>query len=58
MPQEKQKINLTLTNYQNRKAFLDDIPIVIKDSPEFYKDTLRAVLQKLDGENLATSLNK
>ena len=59
MPAQFQKpIDLTLTNCKNTLAYLDDILIVAKVSLELHKETLNTVLQKLDEENLAISLDK
>ena len=59
MPAEFQKaIDLTLTNCANTHAYLDDILIVMKGSTELHQQKLKAVLDKLDEENLAISLEK
>ena len=59
MPAEFQKaIDLTLTNCTNTYAYLDNILIVKKRSTELHQQKLKAVLKKLDRENLAISLEK
>ena len=59
MPAEFQKaIDLTLTNCTNAYAYLDDILIVTKGNKELHQQKLKAVLDKLDAENLAISLEK
>ena len=59
MPDEFQKdIHLTLTNCSNIYAYLDDILIVTKGSIDIHKQKLQTILEKLDDENLAISLNK
>ena len=59
MPAEFQKaIELTLTNCSNTYAYLDDILIVTKRSTELHQQTLKAVLGRLDEENLAIPLEK
>ena len=58
IPAELQKaIDLTLTNFTNTYADLDDILIVTKGSVELHRQKLQAVLSKLDKENLAISLD-
>ena len=57
MPADFQKaIDLTLTNSTNAYAYLDDILIVAKGSTELHQQKLKAVLDRLDEENLAISL--
>ena len=57
MPAEFQKaVDLTLTNSTNTYAYLDDILIVTKGSTELHQQKLKAVLDKLDEENLAIHL--
>ena len=51
-------IDLTLTNCSNTYAYLDDILIVTKGSVDKHKQKLQTILEKLDGENLAISLDK
>ena len=59
MPVEYQKaVDLTLTNCTNTYAYLDDILIVTKRNKELHQQILKAVLDKLDEENLAISLEK
>ena len=59
MPAEFQKAaDLPLTNCTNPYAYLDDILIVTKGNKELDQQKLKAVLDKLDGENLAISLEK
>ena len=59
MPAKFQKaIDLTLTNCTKAYAFLDDILIVTKGNQELHQQKLKANLDKLDGENLAISLQK
>ena len=59
MPVEFQKaIDLALTNYLNTNAYLDHILIVTKGSLELHRQKLHSVLEKLDEENLAISLDK
>ena len=59
MPAEFQKaVDLTLTNCTNTYAYLDDILVVTKGNKELHQQKLKAVLDKLDEENLAISLEK
>ena len=59
MPAEFQKaIDLTLKNCSYIYAYLDDILIVTKGSVDIHKQKLQTILEKLDGENLAISLDK
>ena len=59
MPAEFRKaIDLTLTNCTNTYAYLDDILILFKGSTELHQQNLKAVLERLDEENLAISLEK
>ena len=59
MPAEFQKaIDLTLSNFLNTYAYLDDIVIVTKGSDDIHKQKHQTILEKLDGENLAISLEK
>ena len=59
MPAEFQKaIDLTLTNCSNTYAYLDDILIVTKGSVDLHKQKLQTILENLDDENLAISLDK
>ena len=59
MPAEFQKaIDLTLANCLNTYAYLHDILIVSKGSTELDQQKLKAVLDRLDEENLAISLEK
>ena len=59
MPAEFQKaIDLILTNCTNTYAYLDDILIVTMGFTELHQQELKAVLDKLDEENLAISLEK
>ena len=59
MPAEFQKaIDLTLTNCKNAYSYLDAIPIVTKGNKELHQQKLKAVLDKLDEENLAIYLEK
>ena len=59
MPAEFQKaIDLTLNNEKDTFAFLDDIPIISHGTKEQHIDKLKKVLDKLDQENMAISLNK
>ena len=59
MPADFQKaIDLTLTNCTNTYTYLDDILIVTKGSTELHQQKLKAVLDRLDEENLAISLEK
>ena len=51
-------IDLTLTKCSNTYAYLDDILIVTKGSVDKHKQKLQIFLEKLDGENLAISLDK
>ena len=56
-PAEFQKaVDLTLTNCTNTYAYLDDILVVTKGNKELHQQKLKAVLDKLDAENLAISL--
>ena len=43
---------------QNTFAYLDDILIVTKSSLEIHKNTWQKVLQKLDEENIAITIDK
>ena len=45
-------------NCTNAYAYLDDILIVTKGSKELHQQKLKAVLDKLNEENLAISLEK
>ena len=54
----RKAVDLTLTNCPNTYAYLDDILIVTKGSTELHQQKLKAVLDKLDEENLAISLEK
>ena len=57
VPAEFQKaVDMTLTNSTNTYAYLDDILIVTKGSTELHQQKLKAVLDKLDEENLAIHL--
>ena len=59
MPAKFQKaFDLTLTNCTNTYAYLDDILIVTKGSTELHQQKLKAVLDKLDEENLAIAVEK
>ena len=59
MPAEFQRaIDMTLSNCSNRYGFLDDILILTKGSLDKHKQKLQMILEKLDSENLAISLNK
>ena len=59
MPAEFQKaIDLTLNNEKDTFAFLDDILIISHGTKEQHIDKLKKVLDKLDQENVAISLNK
>ena len=59
MPAEFQKaVDLTLTNCTNTYAYLDDILVVTKGNKELHQQKMKAVLDKLDEENLAISLEK
>ena len=59
MPAKIQKaIDLTLRNCSYIYAYLDDILILTKGSIDIHKQKLQTFLQKLDGENLAISLDK
>ena len=59
MPAEFQKaIDLTLNNEKDTFAFLDDILIISHGTKEQHIDKLKKVLDKLDQENMAISLNK
>ena len=59
LPVEFQKaIDLTLTNCTNTYAYLDDILIVMRGSTELHQQKLKAVLDRLDEENLAIPLEK
>ena len=59
MPAEFQKaVDLTLTNCTTTYTYLDDILVVTKGNKELHQQKLKAVLDKLDEENLAISLEK
>ena len=59
MPAEFQKaIDLTLNNEKDTFAFLDDILIISHGTKEQHMEKLKKVLDKLDQENMAISLNK
>ena len=59
MPAEFQKaIDLTLKNEKDTFAFLDDILIISHGIKKHYIDKLTKVLDKLDTENLAISVDK
>ena len=59
MPAELQKaIDLTLKNEKDTFAFLDDILIVSHGTKEQHIDKLTKVLDKLDAENMAISVDK
>ena len=59
MPAEFQKaVDLTLTNCTNTYAYLDDILVVTKGTKEIHQQKLKAVLDKLDEENLTISLER
>ena len=59
LPAELQKaIELTLTNCSNSYTYLDDILIVTKGSIDTHKQQPQTILEGLDGENLAISLDK
>ena len=51
-------IHLTLTNCLNTYAYLVDILSVTKGSIDTHKQKLQMILEKLDAENLAISLDK
>ena len=59
MPAEFQKaIDLTLNNEKDTFAFLDDILIISHVTKEQHIDKLTKVLNKLDAENMAISVDK
>ena len=59
MPAEFQKaIDLTLNNEKDTFDFLDDIWTISHGTKEQHIDKLKKVLDKLDQENMAISLNK
>ena len=59
MPAEFQKpIDLTLTNCLNTYAYLDDTLMVTKGSLDLHKQKFQTILEKLDAENLAISLDE
>ena len=59
MPAEfKKAIDLTLKNEKDTFAFLDDILIISHCTKEQYIDKLTKVLDKLDAENIAISVDK
>ena len=59
MPIEFQKaIDSTLTNCKNTYAYLADILIFTKGSVDVHRNTLQKVLQNVDEENLAISIDK
>ena len=59
MPAKIQKaIDLTLRNCSYIYAYLDDILIKTMGSIDIHKQKLQTFLEKLDGENLAISLDK
>ena len=59
MPAKFQKaVDLTLTNCTNTYAYLDDILVVTKRTKELHQQKLKAVLDKLDEENQAISIEK
>ena len=59
MPAEFQKaIDLTLNNEKDTFAFLDDILIISHGTKEQHIDKLTRVLNKLDTENMAISVDK
>ena len=59
MPAKFRKaIDLTITNCTNTYAYLDEILILTKGSTELHQQNLKAVLERIDEENLAISLEK
>ena len=59
MPAEFQKaIDLTLNNERDTFAFLDDILIISHGTKDDHIDKLKRILDKLDAENMAISLEK
>ena len=59
MPAEFQKaIDLTLNNEMDTFAFLDDILIISHGTKEDHMNKLKRILDKLDAENMAKSLEK
>ena len=58
MPEFQKTIDLTLANHNNSYAYLDFKLIVTKESLEVHKKALQRVIQKLDDEHLAVSLDK
>ena len=59
MPAEFQKaIDLILNNEKDTFAFLDDILIISHGTKEQHIDKLTKVLNKLDAENMAISVDK
>ena len=59
MPAEFQKaIDLTLNNERDTFAFLDDILIISHGTKEDHMNKLKRILDKLDAEKMAISLEK
>ena len=59
MPAEFQKaIDLTLNNERDTFAFLDDILIISHGTKDDHINKLKRILDKLDAENMAISLEK
>ena len=59
MPAEFQKaVDLTLNNKKDTFAFLDDIPIISHGMKEQHIEKLTKVLNKLDAEKMAISVDK
>ena len=59
MPAEfKKAIDLTLNNEKDTIAFLDDILIMSYGTREDHMNKLKNILDKLDAENMAISLDK
>ena len=59
MPAEFQKaLDLTLKNEKGTFAFLDDILIISHETKDQHFEKLKRVLDKIDQENMAISVNK
>ena len=59
MPATDQKtIDKTVEGISSKFAFLDDILLITKGSPNEHEHELDKILEKLDKENLAINLQK
>ena len=56
--QIQKAIDLTLTNYANTYAYLDDILIVTNGSVDIHKQKIQTILEIIDVENISISLDK